>query len=73
MSPLTKPTFQLSKQALLELKIVLEKDIGKEALNKLSEAEINHIGYVFLSLTAIQLKIRVKEKKHEICMDSLKR
>jgi len=73
MSYLSRPPIQLSEKALSELKVVLEQDIGKEALTMLSEAEINHIGYVFLSLTAIQLKIRIREKKHQICMDSLKR
>ena len=73
MNHLSRPPVQLSEKALSELKIVLEHDIGKEALSRLSEAEINHIGYVFLSLTAIQLKIRIREKKLKISMDSLER
>jgi len=73
MNHLSRPPVQLSEKALSELKIVLEQDIGKEALSRLSEAEINHIGYVFLSLTAIQLKIRIREKKLKISMDSLER
>ena len=66
MSYLPRPPVQLSEKALSELKVVLEQDIGKEALNRLSEAEINHIGCLMLTLTAIQLKIRIREKKRQI-------
>jgi hypothetical protein len=66
MSYLPRPPVQLSEKALSELKIVLEQDIGKEALNRLSEAEINHIGCLMLTLTAIQLKIRIREKKRQM-------
>lgn len=70
MNDLPTPPLQLSEKALLELKIVLEEDIGKEALNELSEAEINHIGCLMLTLTATQLKIRIREKKREVLIDS---
>jgi hypothetical protein len=66
MSYLPRPPVQLSEKALSELRIVLEQDIGKEALNRLSEAEINHIGCLMLTLTAIQLKIRIREKKRQM-------
>lgn len=65
-----RPPITLSKKACLELKTILEKDIGHEALNKLSEAEINHIGCLMLTLTAIQLKIRIREKKRSIHIDT---
>jgi len=45
------------------------EDIGKGALNKLSEAEINHIGCFLLTLTSIQLDIRMRENKNSV--DSL--
>jgi hypothetical protein len=60
MSQLPEPPVQLSEKALSELKSILEQDIGVEALNKLSEAEINHIGCYLLTLADIQLKIRLK-------------
>ncbi|WP_430411321.1 hypothetical protein [Kordia sp.] len=69
MNDLPTPPIQLSEKALSELKIVLEQDIGKEALAKLSEAEINHIGCFLLTLTATQLDIRIRE--HKNAMDSL--
>lgn len=68
MSYLPRPPVQLSEKALSELKTVLKDDIGKEALKKLSEAEINHIGCFLLTLTSIQLDIRVREYKNS--MDS---
>lgn len=69
MNDLPTPPIQLSEKALSELKIVLEQDIGKEALVKLSEAEINHIGCMMLTLTSIQLKIRIREKKRQVNLD----
>jgi hypothetical protein len=69
MSNLPTPPVQLSDKALSELKIVLEQDIGKEALEKLTEAEINHIGCMMLVLTSIQLKIRIREKKRQVHVD----
>lgn len=69
MSNLPTPPVQLSKKALSELKIVLEQDIGKEALGKLTEIEINHIGCMMLVLTSIQLKIRIREKKRQVNLD----
>lgn len=66
MSYLPRPPVQLSEKALSELKVVLEQDIGKDALSRLSEAEINHIGCLMLTLTAIQLKIRIRERKRQI-------
>lgn len=66
---LPTPPIQLSKKALSELKIVLEQDIGKKALEKLSDAEINHIGCMMLTLTSIQLKIRIREKKRQVNLD----
>ena len=64
MNKLPTPPIQLSEKAMTELKIVLEQDIGKEALEKLSEAEINHIGCFLLTLTATQLDIRIREYKN---------
>jgi len=63
MNQLPRPPVQLSEKAISELKVALEKEIGKDALNKLSEAEINHIGCLFLTLTALELKIAIREKK----------
>jgi len=63
MSSLPTPPLQLPEKARSELKIILEKDIGAEALAKLSEDEINHIGCLMLTLTAIQLKIIVRALK----------
>ena len=67
--PIRAP-LQLSEKALSELKIVLEKDIGKEALNRLCEAEINHIGCLMLTLTSTLLKIEIREEKRNIQMDT---
>ena len=61
---------QITGKALTELKTILEKDIGKVALSKLSEAEINHIGYLMLRLTAIQLKIKIREKRRANAVDN---
>jgi len=69
MSYLPRPPIQLSKKAISRLKIILMEDIGKGALNKLSEAEINHIGCFLLTLTSIQLDIRMRENKNSV--DSL--
>ncbi|MBC8757304.1 hypothetical protein H2O64_21725 [Kordia sp. YSTF-M3] len=69
MNELPTPPIQLSKKAMSELKVVLEQDIGKEALGKLSEAEINHIGCMMLTLTSIQLKIQIREKKRQVNLD----
>lgn len=69
MSNLPTPPVQLSEKALSELKIVLEQDIGKEALRKLTKEEINHIGCMMLVLTSIQLKIRIREKKRQVQVD----
>lgn len=70
MTSLPRPPVQLSEKALSELKIVLEQDIGTEALNKLTEAEINHIGCLMLTLTSIQLKIKIREEKLGRTMDT---
>ncbi len=69
MNELPRPPIQLSEKAISELKIILEADIGKEALNKLSEAEINHIGCLFLTLTSLELKIAIREKKRSMQVD----
>lgn len=66
MSYLPRPPLQLPENALSELKIILEQDIGKAALNKLTAAEINHIGCYLLTLTAIQLKIRLRAYKQQV-------
>lgn len=66
MSNLPTPPVQLSEKALSELKIVLEQDIGKEALEKLTKEEINHIGCYLLTLTATQLDIALREHKNSI-------
>jgi hypothetical protein len=70
MNDLPQPPLQLSKKALLELKVILEHDIGRDALDKLSGAEINHIGCLMLTLTSIQLKIRVRQKKRDVHVDA---
>jgi hypothetical protein len=62
--PLPK-TMKLSARATRELVEVLKQDIGEEVLSKLSDEEINHIGVLMLTLTSIQLKIRIREKKLE--------
>ena len=54
-------TFQLSEKATRELRDVLRKDIGEESLNNLTPEEVNHIGVLMLTLTATQLKIRIRE------------
>lgn len=69
MNDLPRPPLQLSEKALSELKTVLKTDIGEEALNKISEAEINHIGCLMLTLTSIQLKIRVRQRRREVNID----
>lgn len=69
MSYLPRPPVQLSEKALLELKTILVDDIGGEALKKLSEAEINHIGCFLLTLTSIQLDVSIRE--HQNSVDSL--
>ncbi len=52
----------LPKEALLSLKEILKKDIGVKAVESLSDVEISQIGYFFLTLTAIQGKIRLRER-----------
>lgn len=52
---------QLSKEAIDELKEVLKKEIGSSAFRRLSEKEINHIGFFLLTLTSIQDNIRIRE------------
>lgn len=66
MNTLPRPPLKLSKTALSELKTILEQDIGKDALHQLSEAQINHIGCFLLTLTAIQLDIRIREHQSDI-------
>ena len=69
MSKLPRPPVQLSEKAISELKVILHKEMGTEAFEKLSEEEINHIGCVFLTLTALELKIAVREKRRSGKMD----
>lgn len=57
--------FRLSKKAFDELVEALKVDIGEEAVNELGVDNIHHIGQHLLTLTAIQLCIRIKEKKRE--------
>lgn len=54
---------QLPKKAYDELLEVLHDEIGKEALEKLSQAEINHIGVMMLTLKALQIKIHLRNKE----------
>ena len=69
MSKLPQPPVQLSEKAISELKVILHKEMGKEAFEKLNEEEINHIGCVFLTLTALELKIAVREKRRSSKVD----
>jgi len=57
--------FRLSKKAYDELVEILKVDIGEEALNELGVENTHHIGQHLLTLTAIQLGIRIKEKKQD--------
>jgi len=57
------PSFRLSEAAYNELVEVLKKEIGQEAIDRLGENNIHHIGHHLLTLTAIQLRIRIKEYK----------
>ncbi len=66
---LPTPPIQLSENAFSELKSILMEVIGVDATNRLTKAEINHIGCYLLTLTATQLDIRIKEYKNS--MDSL--
>lgn len=54
---------QLPKKAYDELLEVLHDEIGKEALEKLSQAEINHIGVMMLTLKVLQIKIHLRNKE----------
>jgi hypothetical protein len=58
----TSPEKLLPEEALSSLKEVLKKDIGIEATESLSDIEISKMGYFFLHITAMQLKIRLRER-----------
>ena len=56
---------KLSPTAITDLKRILLVDIGEEALSQLSEEEVNRIGLFLLTLTDIQLNIRMREVKQK--------
>ncbi|WP_299216979.1 hypothetical protein [uncultured Dokdonia sp.] len=57
------PPFKLSETAYNELIEVLRDEIGQDSIDRLGEDNIHHIGHHLLTLTAIQLRIRIKEYK----------
>ena len=57
------PPFKLSETAYNELVGILKGEIGQDAIDKLGEDNVHHLGHHLLTLTAIQLRIRIKEYK----------
>ncbi|WP_299216985.1 hypothetical protein [uncultured Dokdonia sp.] len=59
------PPFRLTQEAYDELVIILREEIGQDAIDNLGPDNIHHIGHHLLTLTATQLKIRIKEEKEK--------
>jgi len=59
------PPFKLSETAYKELVVILKDEIGQDAIDRLGEDNLHHIGHHLLTLTAIQLRIRIKEYKQD--------
>ena len=53
---------QLSKQAKRELKKILIKDAGLEAVNKVTDEQLNRFGVLCLTITKNSLKIKAREE-----------
>jgi len=53
---LSMADISLSPQALQELKDILIKDIGKESVEQLSDADIHEFGELLLTLAKQELK-----------------
>lgn len=51
----------LPEQAIEELKVILKKDLGKEAFNQLNDNDVQQIGNLVLQLIATALKKHVGE------------
>ena len=56
---------QLSQKALTDLKKILSSEIGKDNLDQLSEIDLNQLGVFLLTLTAICMKIHIRNKQEE--------
>ena len=53
---------QLSKQAKKELKVILQKELGKYFFTEFTEEMINDLGVRLLKLTAVSLKFKRMKK-----------
>jgi hypothetical protein len=56
----------LPEKALSSLRENLNETIGEETAKNMSDYEVSQLGYFFLTITAIQLKIHLREQNGQI-------